>query len=101
MRKILPFAASWPPTSLMPYLLKRCLVSFSLSTGDSTVVIAGEGLFEKSLSPSASIPARAARAIRACRSKTFSRPSSRNICSDSSSPETSAMAGVHAVWFFF
>ena len=48
MRKILPLAASWPPTSLIPYWLKRCLTSYSESTpsGASTVVIAALGLLE-------------------------------------------------------
>src|SRR5207245_2643288 len=44
--------------------------------------------------------ARPARAMRSWRAKTFSRPSARNMASDSSRPSTSAMAGVQAVWFF-
>src|SRR5712675_1488224 len=61
MRKIFPLAASCPPTSLIPYCLKRCLTSFSESvpSGASTVVIAALGAFEYSSSPSACIPARA------------------------------------------
>src|SRR5438309_1397082 len=45
----------------MPYCLNRCLTSFSESTpsGASTVVIAGEGLLEYKVRPSACIPERA------------------------------------------
>src|SRR3954469_12251202 len=88
MRKIFPLAASWPPTSLIPYSLKRCLTSFSESTpsGASTVVIAGDGLFEYSVRPSACIAARAARAMRSWRGATVFRPPPPRHARDPSQP---------------
>ena len=77
-RKSWPFISPCPPAIVMLWLCEYAATIFSLSTprGGRTAVSAGLGVaLAKSSSPSASTPARVARASRSCRLNTFGSPS--------------------------
>ena len=77
-RKSLPFISPCPPAIVMLWLFEYAATTFSLSTprGGKTAVSAGLGVaLANNSSPSASTPARVARASRSWRLNTFCSPS--------------------------
>src|SRR5262249_19405075 len=95
-RKSLPFIAPRPPAIVMLWLFEYAATTCSLSTprGGKTAVSAGLGVaLANSSSPSASTPARVARASRSWRLNTFCSPSASSILSASRRPTMMDTAG--------